>query len=140
MYQTFNPLMRVRFPHQGKSKRYSLMVKHWSSKSALLVQVQLPSCTYNSGVECLFDKQKAVGSNPTKCIFYKKSFISLKVEYRFCKPWDVGSNPTWSIIKICRWQKGYALDCKSMGSPMEVQVLPDSIALLFYVIIINILS
>ena len=25
-----------------------------------------------------------------------------------------------------RWQKGYALDCKSMGFPMEVRVLPDS--------------
>ena len=66
------------------------MVKPWSPKSVLLVQIQLPSCTYNSGVECLFDKQKAVGSNPTKC---NNCFISLKVEYGFCKPWDVGSNP-----------------------------------------------
>ena len=43
MQRTFNPLTRVRSPHQGLNlKRYSLMVKHWSPKSTLLVQLQLP--------------------------------------------------------------------------------------------------
>ncbi len=68
----------------------------------------------------MFDKQKVIGSNPIGC-----SSISLKVEYGFCKPCDVGSSPTWSISK-CRWQNGYALDCKSMGFPMEVRVLSDT--------------
>ena len=42
---------------------------------------------------------------------------------------DVGSSPTISTSFKGRWQKGYALDCKSMGFPMEVQVLPDSICI-----------
>ena len=39
----------------------------------------------------------------------------------------VGSSPTISRPYKSRWQKGYALDCKSMGFPMLVQVQPDSL-------------